>query len=139
MDGLLCYMIMKQAFEYKTKVFTFKHSLNRGIHLSSSKISMRNSVIQALLTHTRSIKEYVIYSNDFIIIQRINHNASVTGSNIHFDVKRQPGETVSVYRLALLFYKRQRGRESSLTYNKKICNLQAYVQYFSLILSLVKH
>ena len=54
MDGLLCYLVIKQAFEYKTRVhvFTLRHSLNRGIHLSPIKINMRNSVIQALLTCT---------------------------------------------------------------------------------------
>ena len=36
------------------------------------------------------------HTNDVNIIWRINHNASITGSNIHCDVKRQPGETVSV-------------------------------------------
>ena len=36
------------------------------------------------------------HTNDFIIIWRINHNANVTGNNIHCNVKRQPGETVSV-------------------------------------------
>ena len=42
------------------------------------------------------MRDLQFHTNDFIIIRRINHNASITGSNIHCDVKRQPGETVSV-------------------------------------------
>ena len=107
----------------KQKVFTFKHSLNRGIHSSPSKISMWNSILQALLTRTRLIKECVIYANDFIIIWRINHNANVTGSNIHCNVKNTAWRN-SQCMLALLFYKRACGREVlSHTYNKKMCDL----------------
>ena len=36
------------------------------------------------------------HTNDFIIIWRINHNASVIGGNIHGDVIKQPGETLTV-------------------------------------------
>ena len=71
----------------KQKVLTFIHSLNRGIYSSPSKISMRNSVLQAMLTHIH-----------FSIIWRINYrlyNATVIGSNIHCDLIKQPGETVS--------------------------------------------
>ena len=60
---------------------------------------MQNSVIQVLLTPTRLIKEMrdlQFYANDFIIIWRINYNASVIGSDIHCDVIKQPGETVIV-------------------------------------------
>ena len=45
------------------------------------------------------IKECVIlqfHANDFSIIWRINHNATVIGSNIHCDLIKQCGETVSV-------------------------------------------
>ena len=79
----------------KQKVFTFKHSLNRGIHLSPSKISMRNSVIQALLTRIHLMKECVIYTNDLSIFWRINYNATIIGSNIRCDLIKQSGETVS--------------------------------------------
>ena len=49
-----------------------------------------------MYTFNKRMRNLQFYTNDFIIIWRINHNASVTGSNIHYDVKRQPGETVSV-------------------------------------------
>ena len=42
------------------------------------------------------MRDLQFHTNNFIITWRINHNAIVTGSNIHCDVKRQPGETVSV-------------------------------------------
>ena len=55
-------MVINGLWGVKQKVFTFKHCLNRGIHSSPSKISMRNSVIEALLTRIRLIKESVIFS-----------------------------------------------------------------------------
>ena len=51
MAYLLLYIVIKQIVEYKTKVFTFKHSLNRGIHLSLSAMNMQTSIIQVLLMH----------------------------------------------------------------------------------------
>ena len=62
MGYLLGYVVINDLSDIKQKVFTFKHSLNRGIHSSPSKISMRNSVIQVLLTRTRLIKECVIFN-----------------------------------------------------------------------------
>ena len=58
---------------------------------------MLNSVIQALLTRIRLIKEGVIFSlhYNFSIIWNINYKASVIGSNIQYDVMKQPGETFS--------------------------------------------
>ena len=67
MDCLLCYMVIKQALSIKQKVFTFKHSLNRRVYSSPGIISMRNSVIQALLTRTRLINECVIYNFTIMI------------------------------------------------------------------------
>ena len=46
------YMVIKQAFEYKTMGIYFRRQPNRGIHSSPSKLSMRNSVILVLLTRT---------------------------------------------------------------------------------------
>ena len=60
-------MVKDDISDIKQKVFTFKHSLNREIHLSSSKISMRNSVIQALLTRIRLIKECAIFSFKLVL------------------------------------------------------------------------
>ena len=51
MACLLYCVIIKQAFEYEQKVFTFKHSLNIGVCLSPSEMNMRNSLLHALLTH----------------------------------------------------------------------------------------
>ena len=89
-------MVINDLSDIRQKVFTFKHSLNRGIHSSPSKISMRNSVIQALLTRIRLINKRM---RDFqfhtSIIWSINYNASVIESNIHYDVMKQPGEIVS--------------------------------------------
>ena len=62
MDSLLWHMDINDLSDIKQKLFTFKHSLNKGIHSSLSKISMRNSVIRALLTRIRLIKECVIFS-----------------------------------------------------------------------------
>ena len=55
-------MVINDLSNIKQKVFTFKHSLNRGIHPSPSKLSMWNSVIQALLIRIRLIRECVIFS-----------------------------------------------------------------------------
>ena len=55
-------MVINDFSDIKQKVFTFKHNLNRGIHLSPSKISMQNSVTQALLTRISLIEECVIFS-----------------------------------------------------------------------------
>ena len=68
MDCLLRYMVISDLLDIKQKVFTFKYSLNRGIHSFPSKISMRNSVIQALLTRIRLIKECVIFSFTLMIL-----------------------------------------------------------------------
>ena len=80
-------------------VFTFKHSLSRGIHSSPSKISMRprNSVIHEV-SYTRVAKrmrDFQFHTKDFSIIWSINYNASVIGSAIQCDVIKQPGETAS--------------------------------------------
>ena len=91
-------MVINDLSGIKQKVFTFENSLNRGIHSSPSNISMRNSVIQVVLTRIRLIKECVIFSfhtNDFSIVWSISYNASIIGSSIHCDVMKQPGETVS--------------------------------------------
>ena len=83
----------------KQKVFTFKHSRNRGIHSSPSKISMRNSIIQALLTRihlaNKGMHDLQFHINDFSIIKRINYNATIIGSSIHCNLMKQPEETVS--------------------------------------------
>ena len=84
----------------KQKVFTFTHSLNRGIHSSPSKIRMRNSVIQALLTRIATLNKgmcdlQLVHTNDFSIIWSINYNAIVIRSNSHCDLIKQSGETVS--------------------------------------------
>ena len=65
MDCLLWYMVINDLSDIKQKVFTFKHSLNRGIHSSPSKISMQNSVIQALLTRICLIRLVIIIIIDF--------------------------------------------------------------------------
>ena len=57
MACLLYYMVIKQAFQYKTKAFTLKCGLKRGIYSSPSEMNMRNSVLQALLTRIRLINE----------------------------------------------------------------------------------
>ena len=67
MTHLLCYIVIKQAFEYKTKVFAFKGSLNRGIHLSPSEMNVRNSVLQVQLARIHLIKECVIYNFEQMI------------------------------------------------------------------------
>ena len=51
----------------KTKAFTLKHGLNRGIRLSQSEMNMRNSVLQVLLARIRLVKECVIYSLTLVI------------------------------------------------------------------------
>ena len=93
-------MVINDLSDIKQKLFTFKHSLNRGIHSSPSKISklMWNSVIRALLTRIRLIKECMIqfHTRDFSTIWSINYNASMIGSNIQCDVMKQPGETISL-------------------------------------------
>ena len=60
-------MVINDLSGIKQKVFTFKHSLNRGIHLSPSKISMRNFVSQGLLTRIRLIKECMIFSFTLVL------------------------------------------------------------------------
>ena len=35
------------------------------------------------------------HTNDFSIIWKINYKAAIIGSNIHCDLMKQPGETVS--------------------------------------------
>ena len=67
MDSLLCYMVINKVLSIKEKVVTFKHNLNRGIHLSASKISKWNSVVQAFLTCLHLIKGYMIYSFTLMI------------------------------------------------------------------------
>ena len=43
----------------------------------------------------KGMRDLQFHTNDFIIIWRINYNATVIGSNIHCDLIKQPGETVS--------------------------------------------
>ena len=58
MACLLYYVVIKQAFQYKTKgIFTLKCGLKRGIYSYPSEINMRNSVLQALLTRIRLINK----------------------------------------------------------------------------------
>ena len=57
MACLLYYIVIKQAFQYKTKGIYLKCGLKRGIYSSPSKMNMRNSVLQALLTRIRLINE----------------------------------------------------------------------------------
>ena len=61
-------MVINDLLDIKQKVVIFKHNLNRRIHSYQSKISMRNSVMQALLTHIRLIKECVIFSFTLVLI-----------------------------------------------------------------------
>ena len=63
LDCLLCCNVYKQAF---IKAFTFKHGLNRGIHVSPSEMNMQNSVLPALLARIRLIKECMIYSYSYV-------------------------------------------------------------------------
>ena len=91
-------MVINDRSDIKQRVFTFKHSLNRGIHSSPSKICMWNSIVQALLTRIRfnkRMQDFQFRTKDFSIIWSINYDASVIGSNIQCDVMKQPGETVS--------------------------------------------
>ena len=60
MSFLLCYKVINKTSQLKA--FTFKFSINRGIHLFPSEVYMQNSILQALLTHICLIKECVIYS-----------------------------------------------------------------------------
>ena len=55
---LASYMVVKQVFEYKMRViFTFKHGLNRRIHLSPSEVSKYAEFrLQALLTCIATFK-----------------------------------------------------------------------------------
>ena len=46
MAYLLWYMIVKQAFEYKTKDIYLQTQPNRGIHLSTSEKNMQNFILQ---------------------------------------------------------------------------------------------
>ena len=73
-------MLIKQAFQYKTKS---KRGLNRGTYSSPSEMNMQNSVLQALLTHKRLIKECVIYSLTLLFGVCINHYSSRMESNQH--------------------------------------------------------
>ena len=75
-------MVINDLSDIKQKVFTFKHSINRGIDSSPSKISMRDSVV----IHTTVANMYIFnkivcdlqfHTNDFSIIWSINYNASV--------------------------------------------------------------
>ena len=60
------------------------------------------------------------------IICSINYNASIIESNIQCDVMEIAWRN-SQCRLAPLFYnKRVHGRESSLTYNERMWDIQAY-------------
>ena len=61
------YIWLYMVIDIKQKVFTFKHSLNRGIYSPTSKISMQNSVIQALLSCIHLIKECMIFSFTLMI------------------------------------------------------------------------
>ena len=56
----------------------------------------RYTSIANMYTFNKRMHDLQSHDNDFIIIWRSNHNASVTGSNIHCNVKGQPGEMVSV-------------------------------------------
>ena len=49
-------MFINKLLCLKIKVFTFKHGLNRGIHLSPSELNKQNSVLQVLLARIRLIK-----------------------------------------------------------------------------------
>ena len=54
-------MVIKQAFQYKTKgICTLKRGLNKRIRSSPSEMNMRNSVLQVLLTRKRLIEECII-------------------------------------------------------------------------------
>ena len=48
-----------------------------------------------MYTFNKGMRDLQFHTNDFSIIWRINYNATVIGSNIHCDLMKQPGETVS--------------------------------------------
>ena len=49
-----------------------------------------------MYTFNKRMCDLQFHTIDFSIIRRINHNASIIGSNIQCDVIEQPGEIVSV-------------------------------------------
>ena len=83
----------------KQKVLTFKHSLNRGIHSSPSKIikyvEFRYTSLANTYTFKKGMRDLQFHTNDFNIIWRINYKATIIGSNIHSDLIKHPGETFS--------------------------------------------
>ena len=115
-------MVLNNLWDIKQKLFTFKDSLNTGIHSSPSKINMQNSVIQALLTRRciHLIKECVIFSFTLRIIvlfgQRDRKQHSVWCSETAWRNNQ--------CRLAPLFCNNQvSGSKSSLTYNERTCDM----------------
>ena len=62
----------------KQKEFTLKRSLNKWIGSSPSETSMRNSVLQALLTRICLINKFASLS-----VIWSNHNNSIMESNQH--------------------------------------------------------
>ena len=74
----------------------------------------------------KRMRDFPFHTKYFSIIWSINYNASVIGSNIQYDVMKQPGETVSAgqCRSVPLFYnERVSGRECSLMYNERMCDM----------------
>ena len=59
MACLLYYMVIKQAFQYKTKGIYLKMRPKER-NSSPSEMNMRNSVLQALLTRIRLIIDIII-------------------------------------------------------------------------------
>ena len=49
-----------------------------------------------MYTFNKRMRDLQFHTNDFIIIWRVNHNASVIESNLHCDVIKQPGETIII-------------------------------------------
>ena len=67
--------------------------------MSPSKISMQNSIYTSIAntyTFNERVRDLQFHTNDFSIIWRINHNATVIRSKIYCDAIKQPAETVSV-------------------------------------------
>ena len=89
-------MVINDLSGIKQKVFTFRQSLNRRVHLFPSKIhkyaEFRYTCVDNTYTFNKRMRDFQYHTKDF---RSINYNDSVIGSNIQYYVMIQPGETVS--------------------------------------------
>ena len=66
------------------------------LQLLTKYAEFRYTSVTNTCTFNKSMRDLQFHTNNFIIIWRINHNASIIGIITDCDVIKQPGETVSV-------------------------------------------